>query len=111
MPSSPKVLHQFISSGLQSDLFQDDLYPDTAGPEAALEAEEWFEGKNADPLLISLKHGYIPGKNRDLKVVKKNILDNKPAANKKSDLINAPKKAADASNTVSKIHELLGMVA
>lgn len=110
-PSSPKALDQFISSGLQSDLFQDDLYPDTAGPEAALEAEEWFEGKNADPLLISLKHGYIPGKNRDLKVVKKNILDNKPAANKKSDLINAPKKAADASNTVSKIHELLGMVA
>ncbi|PKU28845.1 hypothetical protein llap_20851 [Limosa lapponica baueri] len=92
----------------KSDLFQDDLYPDTAGPEAALEAEEWFEGKNADPLLISLKHGYIPGKNRDLKVVKKNILDNKPAANKKSDLINAPKKAADASNSVSKIHKLLG---
>uniref|UniRef100_A0ABI8A5W8 Coronin n=1 Tax=Felis catus TaxID=9685 RepID=A0ABI8A5W8_FELCA len=25
----------------KSDLFQDDLYPDTAGPEAALEAEEW----------------------------------------------------------------------
>lgn len=49
----------------KSDLFQDDLYPDTAGPEAALEAEEWFEGKNADPILISLKHGYIPGKNRD----------------------------------------------
>lgn len=111
MPSSPKALDQFISSGLQSDLFQDDLYPDTAGPEAALEAEEWFEGKNADPLLISLKHGYIPGKNRDLKVVKKNILDNKPAANKKSDLINAPKKAADASNSVSKIHKLLGIVA
>uniref|UniRef100_A0A8C8BNH6 Coronin n=1 Tax=Otus sunia TaxID=257818 RepID=A0A8C8BNH6_9STRI len=93
----------------KSDLFQDDLYPDTAGPEAALEAEEWFEGKNADPLLISLKHGYIPGKNRDLKVVKKNILDNKPAANKKSDLINAPKKAADASNTQNeaKLDEIL----
>lgn len=111
MSSSPKAFDQFVSSGLQSDLFQDDLYPDTAGPEAALEAEEWFEGKNADPLLISLKHGYIPGKNRDLKVVKKNILDNKPAANKKSDLINAPKKAADASNTVSKIQKVLGMVA
>ncbi|KAM9219434.1 coronin-1C isoform 1-T1 [Leptosomus discolor] len=93
----------------KSDLFQDDLYPDTAGPEAALEAEEWFEGKNADPLLISLKHGYIPGKNRDLKVVKKNILDNKPAANKKSDLINAPKKAADASNpqNEAKLDEIL----
>lgn len=61
----------------QSDLFQDDLYPDTAGPDWALEAEEWFEGKNGDPILISLKHGYVPGKNRDLKVVKKNVLDNK----------------------------------
>lgn len=93
---------------LQSDLFQDDLYPDTAGPEAALEAEEWFEGKNADPLLISLKHGYIPGKNRDLKVVKKNILDSKPAVNKKSDLISAPKKAVGPSNTVSE-HKSLAL--
>ena len=84
----------------KSDLFQDDLYPDTAGPEAALEAEEWFEGRNADPLLISLKHGYIPGKNRDLKVVKKNILDSKPTANKKCDLISIPKKTADAASGV-----------
>uniref|UniRef100_A0A672P3F2 Coronin, actin binding protein, 1Ca n=1 Tax=Sinocyclocheilus grahami TaxID=75366 RepID=A0A672P3F2_SINGR len=65
----------------KSDLFQDDLYPDTAGPDAPLEAEEWFEGKNGEPVLISLKHGYIPGKNRDLKVVKKNILDNKMSKN------------------------------
>ncbi|KAL4636128.1 hypothetical protein GN956_G13259 [Arapaima gigas] len=65
----------------KSDLFQDDLYPDTAGPDCALEAEEWFEGKNGDPILISLKHGYVPGKNRDLKVVKKNILDSKLSKN------------------------------
>lgn len=92
----------------KSDLFQDDLYPDTAGPEAALEAEEWFEGKSADPLLISLKHGYIPGKNRDLKVVKKNILDSKPAANKKTDLICAPKKTGDtASANEAKLDEIL----
>ncbi|XP_026066629.1 coronin-1C-like isoform X1 [Carassius auratus] len=65
----------------KSDLFQDDLYPDTAGPEAPLEAEDWFEGKNGDPILISLKHAYVPGKNRDLKVVKKNILDNKMSKN------------------------------
>ncbi|XP_043094903.1 coronin-1C-A isoform X1 [Puntigrus tetrazona] len=65
----------------KSDLFQDDLYPDTAGPDAPLEAEDWFDGKNGDPILISLKHGYIPGKNRDLKVVKKNILDNKMSKN------------------------------
>jgi coronin-1B/1C/6 len=95
------LAYQAFSTCLfQSDLFQDDLYPDTAGPEAALEAEEWFEGKNADPILISLKHGYIPGKNRDLKVVKKNILDSKPAANKKSELSCAPKKPTDTASVV-----------
>lgn len=66
---------------LQSDLFQDDLYPDTAGPDPALEAEEWVEGKNGDPILISLKNGYVPGKNREFKVVKKNILDSKVTKN------------------------------
>ena len=93
----------------KSDLFQDDLYPDTAGPEAALEAEEWFEGRNADPILISLKHGYIPGKNRDLKVVKKNILDSKPTANKKCDLISVPKKTADMAGVQNeaKLDEIL----
>uniref|UniRef100_A0A8C0X4K1 Coronin n=1 Tax=Castor canadensis TaxID=51338 RepID=A0A8C0X4K1_CASCN len=93
----------------KSDLFQDDLYPDTAGPEAALEAEEWFEGKDADPILISLKHGYIPGKNRDLKVVKKNILDNKPTANKKCDSINVPRKTADTATVQNeaKLDEIL----
>lgn len=62
----------------QSDLFQDDLYPDTPGPEPALEADEWLSGKDAEPILISLRDGYIPIKNRELKVVKKNILDSKP---------------------------------
>ncbi|XP_078523530.1 coronin-1C isoform X1 [Lissotriton helveticus] len=78
----------------KSDLFQDDLYPDTAGPEATLEAEDWFAGKNADPSLISLKDGYHPAKNRDLKVVK-NILGSKPAVNKKNDLSSATKKAVE----------------
>lgn len=63
----------------QSDLFQDDLYPDTAGPDPALEAEEWFAGKNGGPILISLKDGYVSTKNRDLKVVKANVLETKPA--------------------------------
>ncbi|XP_030074104.1 coronin-1C isoform X1 [Microcaecilia unicolor] len=93
----------------KSDLFQDDLYPDTAGPEAALEAEEWFEGKNADPILISLKHGYLPGKNRDLKVVKKNILGSQPAANRKNDLTGVPKKAVDSLDiqNEAKLDEIL----
>ncbi|XP_049326515.1 coronin-1C-A isoform X1 [Astyanax mexicanus] len=94
----------------KSDLFQDDLYPDTAGPDCALEAEEWFEGKNGEPILISLKHGYIPGKNRDLKVVKKNILDNKPKMSKNSENTNpAPKTATSAPSIKSeaKLEEVL----
>ncbi|XP_060917351.1 uncharacterized protein LOC132992188 [Labrus mixtus] len=61
----------------KSDLFQDDLYPDTAGPDPAVEAEEWFAGKNGGPILISLKDGYVSTKNRDLKVVKTNVLETK----------------------------------
>lgn len=52
----------------QSDLFQEDLYPPTAGPDAALTAEEWLGGRDAGPLLISLKDGYVPSKSRELRV-------------------------------------------
>ncbi|XP_078235313.1 coronin-6 isoform X3 [Pogona vitticeps] len=62
----------------KSDLFQDDLYPDTPGPEPALEADEWLSGKDAEPILISLRDGYVPLKNRELKVTRKNILDSRP---------------------------------
>lgn len=65
----------------KSDLFQDDLYPDTAGPEAALEAEEWVSGRDASPILISLREAYVPSKQRDLKVNRRNVLsDSRPAA-------------------------------
>ncbi|XP_073665344.1 coronin-1B isoform X1 [Tursiops truncatus] len=65
----------------KSDLFQDDLYPDTAGPEAALEAEEWVSGRDANPILISLREAYVPSKQRDLKVNRRNVLsDSRPAA-------------------------------
>lgn len=39
----------------KSELFQEDLYPDTLSDEAAISAEEWIGGTNADPILISLK--------------------------------------------------------
>jgi hypothetical protein len=52
----------------QSDLFQEDLYPPTAGPDPALTAEEWLGGRDAGPLLISLKDGYVPPKSRELRV-------------------------------------------
>lgn len=66
----------------KSELFQDDLYPDTAGDVPALTAEEWIGGEDAEPLLISLKEGYQSTKKQDLKVVakakaKSNVLDKK----------------------------------
>ncbi len=47
-----------FSTHNQSDLFQGDLYPDTAGLEPALLAEDWIAGQNAPPTLVSLSGGY-----------------------------------------------------
>uniref|UniRef100_A0A8B9KRV1 Coronin n=1 Tax=Astyanax mexicanus TaxID=7994 RepID=A0A8B9KRV1_ASTMX len=92
----------------KSDLFQDDLYPDTAGPDCALEAEDWFDGKNGDPILISLKHGYVPGKNRDLKVVKKNVLDNKsPKKVEETTTVQKPASPQHTRKNEVKLEELL----
>ncbi|KAL5972238.1 Coronin-1B [Taenia solium] len=45
----------------KSVLYQDDLYPDTVGDTPALSADEWMSGKDADPILISLKDGFVSG--------------------------------------------------
>ncbi|CAG9856516.1 unnamed protein product [Phyllotreta striolata] len=43
----------------KSDQFHEDLYPNTAGSKPALTASEWTAGKNAMPLLISMKTGEL----------------------------------------------------
>ncbi|CRK97777.1 CLUMA_CG011156, isoform A [Clunio marinus] len=81
----------------KSELFQEDLYPDTLSDEAAISAEEWIGGTNADPCLISLKGGYVSqSQGQQLSVTKKsNVLD-KPKPN----ILNSKKTAAnhDQSN-------------
>jgi len=54
----------------KSDLFQDDLFPETPGEVAALTADEWIGGKNANPKLVSLEDGYVPPKHKALEVKK-----------------------------------------
>ncbi|XP_007545010.2 coronin-1A-like, partial [Poecilia formosa] len=55
----------------KSDLFQEDLYPDTIGPEPSVDADEWFNGKEAPPVLISLKDGFVATtKTKEFKVHK-----------------------------------------
>jgi len=43
----------------KSDIFQDDLYPDTAGTDPALSADQWFAGQTAVPKLVSLAPGFV----------------------------------------------------
>ncbi|XP_065173133.1 coronin-6 isoform X2 [Atheta coriaria] len=64
----------------KSELFQEDLYPDTLGDTAALSADDWISGKDAEPLLISLKDGYKPPESKTtLSVTKRgNVLDKMP---------------------------------
>ncbi|EMP37546.1 Coronin-2A [Chelonia mydas] len=40
-----------------SELYQEDIYPLTAGAQPALSAQEWLNGINKGPLLVSLKPG------------------------------------------------------
>ncbi|SPP73051.1 coronin-1C-A isoform X1 [Drosophila guanche] len=70
----------------KSDLFQEDLYPDTLAEDAATTAEEWIDGKDADPLTFSLKDrvsivqgGYVSSSaSKSLSVNKKANILNKP---------------------------------
>ncbi|XP_053677660.1 coronin-1C-A [Anopheles nili] len=68
----------------KSELFQEDLYPDTLADEASISAEDWISGVDADPQLISLKDrvflvqgGYVSqAQSTTLTVTKKsNVLD------------------------------------
>lgn len=36
--------------------FQEDIYPDTVAPEAALSAEEWCSGQNSEPRMMSMRN-------------------------------------------------------
>lgn len=58
----------------KSELFQDDLYPDTAGDVPAMTADEWLDGKDARPIMISLRDGYKPTQKTLVKTTKSNVL-------------------------------------
>lgn len=68
----------------KSELFQEDLYPDTLGDTAAMTADEWIGGKDAEPILISLKEGYKPPESKAAISVtrKSNLLDKMSSKNK-----------------------------
>ncbi|CAF4804527.1 unnamed protein product [Pieris macdunnoughi] len=62
----------------KSELFQEDLYPDTLSDEASLTADEWLSGEDAEPCTMSLKEralvvqgGYVSGRAQQLTVTKR----------------------------------------
>jgi len=68
----------------KSELFQEDLYPDTQADVPALTADEWWTGTNADPILVPMNsEGIQSKKNEELVVTKKqpNILDKSKVGN------------------------------
>lgn len=80
----------------KSDLFQDDIYPDTQADIPALTAEEWIAGETKPPVLFSLREGYQrklgqPGGGRGLATGLKN--------KGKSMGLNASKAAGGASGS------------
>jgi len=49
--------HAHSLSISQATEFQEDLFPPTRAAEPALTAEEWFDGKNCEPKMVSMKPG------------------------------------------------------
>lgn len=85
----------------KSELFQEDLYPDTLADEASISAEDWISGVDADPQLVSLKGGYVSQtQSTQLTVTKKsNVLDKMPPRGPK----NAPVAGSPAATTTSTV--------
>ena len=92
----------------KSELFQEDLYPDTACEEAAVSAEDWFSGKDVDPILMSLRNVFASQSNKEpnkggsvLRQASRRInTDQNKPANRDSVISNgepAPVSAASAS--------------
>lgn len=62
----------------KSTLFQSDLYPDTLANVPAIGAKEWFQGRNVQPVLRSMKTGESI---LDVSSNQKNRAESKPAVN------------------------------
>jgi len=86
----------------KSELFQEDLYPDTLADVPAITADDWWAGTNTDPILVPMsQEGVVIKKNEDLVVQKKsNVLD-KPVSHGKTSTSTAPVGVANNSSNVS----------
>ncbi|XP_066267020.1 coronin-6-like isoform X4 [Branchiostoma lanceolatum] len=79
----------------KSELFQEDLYPDTASQTPAISADEWIEGKVADPVLMSIRDKLA------------SVLPQKPklAGLKKPNALNRPKLAPAKPTSTNSVRD------
>jgi coronin-1B/1C/6 len=62
----------------KSDLFQDDLFPDTAGPIPTVEGGAWFSGETGEPKLVSLEGGFVAPEKPKFEVKEVAVVDEGP---------------------------------
>jgi len=96
----------------KSELFQEDLYPDTPSDVPAVTAEEWFGGKDSVPNLISMKEGYQAStKKKELKISKKaNVLEKPTHAQQSSVFVDNSPEEKVATTTATATGITLKMV-
>ncbi|XP_026728632.1 coronin-1C-A isoform X2 [Trichoplusia ni] len=81
----------------KSELFQEDLYPDTLSDEASLTADEWLAGEDAEPCTMSLKGGYVAGRAQTLTLSKAGKANALAGAKRDKDRSASPAAPAPAS--------------
>ena len=59
------------------------MYPETQGDTPSLTAEEWFSGKNKNPILINLANGFVPAVREFVTEAVEEVNDEKLPSNEK----------------------------
>lgn len=104
------VAYRFMSDAIvpvslqvprKSDMFQEDIYPDTFAPIPALSASEWAAGENKAPVTMSMRPG--DNANNNASAQKFEMKVTKSAAQLEKELAESQAQLAAAN---AKIHEL-----
>ncbi|KRY92334.1 Coronin-like protein cor-1, partial [Trichinella pseudospiralis] len=91
-----EILQFFVPR--KSEMFQEDLYPDTASTTPAITAENWLDGQNANPILMPL-HGGKSQQEKTLESRRSAILTTMQPPSDTSAASNTPTAAALSSSS------------
>ncbi|KRZ76264.1 Coronin-like protein cor-1 [Trichinella papuae] len=96
-----EILQFFVPR--KSEMFQEDLYPDTASTTPAITAENWLDGQNANPILMPL-HGGKSQQEKTLESRRSAILTTMQPPSDTSAASNTPASAAALSSSSTVRH-------